>query len=119
THKVVPSAVLSGTREIFIGFLQGLFDADGNVWPDGYVEFGTRSKTLCQQTQLMLANLGVIARRRKQSINGAAFWKLFIGCEDAKRCYVTFGLRRARRRLGASGQNNRARGGSRGELAPH
>src|SRR5262249_15228807 len=103
THKVVPSAVLSGTREIFIGFLQGLFDADGNVWPDGYVEFGTRSKTLCHQTQLMLANLGVIARRRKQSINGAAFWKLFIGGEDAQRYHDTVGFRLSRKRLRASG----------------
>jgi Holliday junction DNA helicase RuvB len=118
-HKAVPSAVLSGTREIFIGFLQGLFDADGNVWPDGYVEFGTRSKTLCHQTQLMLANLGVIARRRKQSINGAAFWKLFIGGEDAQRYHDTVGFRLSRKRLRASGLNDRARDWSRGEMAPH
>jgi holliday junction DNA helicase RuvB len=118
-YKVVPSAVLTGTREICVGFLQGLFDADGNVWPDGYVEFGTRSKTLCYQTQLMLANLGVIARRYKLSKNGADFWKLFIGGEDAQRYHDTVGFRLSRKRLRASGLNNRARGWSRSEMAPH
>jgi len=118
-HKVVPSAVLTGNREICVGFLQGLFDADGNVWPDGYVEFGTRSKTLCHQTQLMLANLGVIARRYKLSKNGADFWKLFIGGEDAQRYHDTVGFRLSRKRLRASGLKNRARGWSRSEMAPH
>lgn len=35
--KVVPKGVLTGTPDVMIGFIQGLFDADGNVWPDGYV----------------------------------------------------------------------------------
>jgi Holliday junction DNA helicase RuvB len=119
SYKVVPSAVLSGTREISIGFLQGLFDADGNVWRDGYVEFGTRSKALCHQAQLMLANLGIIARRKKQSINGADFWRLFIGGEDAHRFHETVGFRLSRKRLRASGLNNRARGWSHSEMTPH
>ena len=93
SNKVIPSSVLSGERSVAIGFLQGLFDADGNVWPDGYVEYGSRSKQLVQQVQLLLANLGIIARRSKKTVNSTDFWKLFIGGFDAERFHDIVGFR--------------------------
>lgn len=117
--KVVPAAVLTGTREIAIGFLQGLFDADGNVWPEGYVEFSTRSQQLCQQVQLLLANLGIIARRHSQQVTGEAHWRLFIGGEDAVRFHELVGFRLPRKRARHQGLQNRARGWSRSEVVPH
>ena len=116
--KVVPAAVLKGSREVAIGFLQGLFDADGNVWPDGYVEFGTRSETLCREVQLLLANLGIIARRTSQQVTGASFWRLFIGGEDAVRFHQEVGFRLPRKRERARGLQNKPRGWSHSELVP-
>ncbi len=91
--KVVPSAVLTGSREIAIGFLQGLFDSDGCAWPGGYVEFGTRSRALASQVQLLLANLGIIAHRTKKQRTGSDFWNLFIGGGDAVRFFEVVGFR--------------------------
>ncbi len=117
--KVVPAAVMSGPRDVVVGFLQGLFDADGNVWPDGYVEFSTRSEELCHQVQLLLANLGVIARRREKQVNGEPNWSLFIGGVDAVRFHERVGFRLSRKRERAHGLQNRSRGWSRSELVPH
>ena len=116
--KVVPRAVMTGPRDVVVGFLQGLFDADGNVWPDGYVEFSTRSKQLCHQVQLLLANAGVIARLHHRQVTGAANWSLFIGGEDAVRFHEQIGFRLPRKRERAQGLQNRPRGWSRSELVP-
>lgn len=117
-NKVVPSAVLTGTRQIAIGFLQGLFDADGCAWPDGYVEFGTRSRVLAIQVQLLLANLGIIAHRTRKQRTGADFWTLFIGGEDAARFFEIVGFRLQYKQARCCGLDSRPRKWSRVELAP-
>jgi Holliday junction DNA helicase RuvB len=98
--------------------LQGLCDSDGNVWPDGYVEFSTRSEALCRQAQLLLANLGIIARRKRQQVADADQWRLFIGGEDAVRFHEQVGFRLPRKRARAQGLQNRPRGWSQSEQVP-
>lgn len=116
--KVVPAAVLQGPRSVAVGFLQGLFDADGSVWPDGYVEFGTRSRTLAMQVQLLLANLGVIAHRTEKQVAGSSFWYLFIGGEDAVRFHTQIGFRLERKRQRREQLQERKRGWNRSDLVP-
>lgn len=116
--KVVPAAILQGPRVCAIAFLQGLFDADGSAWPDGYVEFGSRSEQLVMQVQLLLANLGIIAHRTQKERVGAPFWNLFIGGTDALLYYELIGFRLQRKQTRGVALAARKRGWSRGDLVP-
>ncbi len=116
--KGVPSAILRSPREVVIGFLQGLFDADGCAWPDGCVEFHTRSEELSRQVQLLLANLGLIAHRTEKQVAGAPFWQLFIGGRDAVLFHERVGFRLERKRARAASLQTRRRGWNRSDLVP-
>ena len=94
--KTVPAAVLGGPRAAAIGFLQGLFDADGHARPDG-VELSTRSEALARQVQLLLLNLGIVATRRARTVVDAPLWVLFAGGAQAVRFFQTVGFRLARK----------------------
>jgi len=117
-EKVVPSAVLTGPRTVAVGFLQGLFDANGNGWPEGYVEWRTRSEILSKQVQLLLANLGIIAHRTEKQVKGTSFWQLFIGGQDAARFHEEVGFRLTRKRARSKGLEPKPRGWSRSDLVP-
>jgi Holliday junction DNA helicase RuvB len=117
-EKVVPSTVLTGTRSAAVGFLQGLFDADGCAWPTGYVEFGTRSRVLASQVQVLLANLGIVAHRTRKVRTGLPFWNLFIGGADAERFFSTVGFRLPYKQARGNVLADTARAWSRSELAP-
>lgn len=116
--KVVPTAILQGPRECAVAFLQGLFDADGSAWPVGYIEFGTRSKELARQVQLLLANLGIIAHRTCKEHTGSDFWQLFIGGQDALRFYQEVGFRLARKQQRGQNLPTGKRGWHRSDLVP-
>jgi Holliday junction DNA helicase RuvB len=115
--KTVPHTVLTGTKSVAVGFLQGLFDADGHVWKDG-IEFGTRSERLSQQVQLLLANFGIIAQRKAKLVKGENFWVLFIGGQDAVSFYEKIGFRLERKQACAAALHARERGWSRSDLVP-
>lgn len=117
-EKVVPAAVLRSPREVVIGFLQGLFDADGYVQLDGYVELDSRSVELVGQVQLLLANLGIIASVTEKQVTGASFWRLFIAGQQACLFHELVGFRLARKRLRASALGEVKRGWQRSELVP-
>ncbi len=65
-EKEVPASLFTAPKEVVIGFLQGLFSADGTVnYKKGfssYVRLTSKSKKLLQQTQLLLLNLGIPSR---------------------------------------------------------
>lgn len=66
-NKEVPSSIFTAPREAVIGFLQGLFTADGTVNNDKnkgnyYVRLTSKSLTLLKQVQLLLINLGIKSR---------------------------------------------------------
>jgi Holliday junction DNA helicase RuvB len=118
SEKSIPWAVMRGPREVAIGFLQGLFDADGSVWPEGYVEFGTRSRSLVREVQLLLANLGIIARRGRKTAAGSDFWTLFVGGDDARLFHEVVGFRLGRKRDRGGASSARSGGWSRSDLVP-
>ena len=115
-HKRVPAAILQGPRAAAIGFLQGLFDADGHARADG-IELGLRSKELCREVQLMLANLGVIASLREKTVADEPFWILWIGGVNASMFLEKVGFRLARKRNAFVATENP--GWTRSELVPH
>ncbi len=115
-QKRVPRAIMQGPRAAAIGFLQGLFDADGHARPDG-IELGLRSKQLCREVQLLLANLGVIASLREKTVADEPFWILWIGGANAALFARTIGFRLARKQSALQIAENP--GWTRSELVPH
>ncbi|HEX9036528.1 MAG TPA: ribonucleotide reductase N-terminal alpha domain-containing protein [Ktedonobacterales bacterium] len=79
SEKRVPESVFMAPRDAVIGFLRGLFSADGSV-QIGSVEKGTcsvrlatSSKQLAQDVQQLLLNLGIVSAIRLRREAGIAF----------------------------------------------
>jgi ribonucleoside-diphosphate reductase alpha chain len=65
--KAVPSSLLGAPREAVIGFLQGLFTADGTVRDhpqsnSSWIALTSRSRELLRGVQILLLNLGIQSR---------------------------------------------------------
>ncbi|MDY7005289.1 MAG: ribonucleoside-triphosphate reductase, adenosylcobalamin-dependent [Cyanobacteriota bacterium] len=61
----LPNNFMSQSQEVLIGFLQGIFSADGTVDKDSRrIKLAMRSEKLLQQIQLILSNLGIISTVR-------------------------------------------------------
>ena len=117
-QKGVPAGVRQSPRKVVVGFLQGLFDADGHARPDG-IEWGTRSESLSRQIQLLLANFGIVSYRTEKTRGGTPFWQLFVGGRDALQFYDTLGFRLERKQKQVDTLSDTRRGWSRSELVPH
>ena len=115
-YKRVPRAILAGPRAAAIGFLQGLFDADGHARADG-IELGLRSKELCREVQLMLANLGIIASLREKTVAEEPFWILWMGGSNAALFLKEVGFRLTRKQ--SAFVPTEQDGWTRSELVPH
>lgn len=66
-EKEVPVSLFTAPKEAVIGFLQGLFSADGTVRDSrksnsDWVALTSKSKKLLQQVQILLINLGIKSR---------------------------------------------------------
>ena len=61
-HKQIPEWIHLAPREYVCQFLQGLFDTDGTVENKGSVSFSSASQDLVRDVQLVLLNLGIVAR---------------------------------------------------------
>ena len=70
TKKDIPKSILRTTKENASNFLSGYFDADGTVGMDR-VEVATSSKKLAKQTQIMLANFGILSKIQKEEARGS------------------------------------------------
>ncbi len=67
TEKRVPDSIWRAPREAVVGFLSGLFSADGSVQinedkADCTVRLASSSRGLLQDTQLLLSNFGIVSR---------------------------------------------------------
>ena len=63
-QKQVPKSIFTAPREAVVGFLQGIFSADGTISIHDknrtyYIRLTSKSKTLLQETQLLLLNFGI------------------------------------------------------------
>jgi ribonucleotide reductase alpha subunit len=77
-EKRVPDAIFEAPQEALVGFLQGLFDADGcvvNQESNGtrYVGLGSRSEELLLGVQELLASLGIAGRIYKTGTKSDSF----------------------------------------------
>ncbi|MBI5961449.1 MAG: hypothetical protein HY866_22105 [Chloroflexi bacterium] len=66
-HKRVPHSIWMAPREAVVGFLQGLFSADGTVnlnleKQDCSVRLASSSRGLLQDVQVLLSNFGIMCR---------------------------------------------------------
>jgi ribonucleoside-diphosphate reductase alpha chain len=65
-EKRVPESIFTAPREAVIGFLQGLFTANGTVNHQedmsAYIRLRSKSRALLQDVQLLLLNLGIPSR---------------------------------------------------------
>ena len=75
--KEVPSTLFAATEEAVIGFLQGLFTADGTIGftegANAYIRLTAESLKLLKGVQLLLLNLGIKSKiydRRRQEREG-------------------------------------------------
>ncbi len=116
--KEIPNSILKSPREVIIGFLQGLFDADGYVSANGLIEFGSRSEKLVKQIQLVLANFGIVGHLKIKLVNGEKFWRLMFGGNDAIRFNQIIGFRLTRKKLRGESLKNTDRGWSKTEQIP-
>lgn len=74
-EKRVPESIFCSPRDAVVGFLRGLFSADGGVQIGGpgnkscTVRLASSSRRLCQDVQLLLLNLGIVSsiRLRRQA----------------------------------------------------
>ena len=63
-EKVVPESIFTAPKEAVIGFLQGLFTANGTIGYDEnngnyYIRLTSKSKKLLKDVQILLLNLGI------------------------------------------------------------
>ncbi|OYT41678.1 MAG: ribonucleoside-diphosphate reductase, adenosylcobalamin-dependent, partial [Candidatus Aenigmarchaeota archaeon ex4484_224] len=63
-EKEVPKTIFTATKEAVIGFLRGLFTADGTIQIDKnkgnyYIRLTSKSKKLLKQVQILLLSLGI------------------------------------------------------------
>ncbi|MHA1399308.1 MAG: LAGLIDADG family homing endonuclease [Candidatus Heimdallarchaeaceae archaeon] len=81
-NKVVPEMIFTAPKEAVIGFLQGLFTADGTIncvtRKGSNVRLSSKSKQLLKDVQLLLLNLGIKSRiynRSRPSRNNLFFYQ--------------------------------------------
>ena len=71
-EKQVPKSIFTAPKDAVVGFLQGLFTADGTIGVDEanssvYIRLSAKSKSLLKDVQLLLLNLGIFSRIYQRS----------------------------------------------------
>jgi SNF2 family DNA or RNA helicase len=60
-ETTIPTIIQGAHKKAVCAFLQGYFDTDGYVFPDGTVQVTSASRLLLEQVQLYLLNIGIVA----------------------------------------------------------
>jgi len=95
-EKEVPASLFTAPKEAVIGFLQGLFSADGTIGiqeinNSKYIRLTAKSKKLLQQVQLLLLNLGIAGRIYNRSRPPRKIFH-YTTKKGQKRTYVSDGV---------------------------
>lgn len=95
-EKEVPAAIFGAPKETVVGFLQGLFTADGTIADqkekgNKYIRLTSKSLKLLRQVQLLLLNLGIFSKIYDRSrAPRRAF--TYQNIKGEKRDYLTDGI---------------------------
>ncbi len=94
-EKVVPETIFTAPEEAVIGFLQGLFSADGTVNyredHSSYVRLTSKSRLLLSEVQILLANFGIKSRIYNRSRKARQVFN-YISKSGEKRNYISDGI---------------------------
>lgn len=66
--KEFPISMLECNKSICASFISGLFDGDGNVTTQGYIEFTNTSERLIDQLHYILLHYGIVSKKKKNKI---------------------------------------------------
>jgi len=59
--QVIPWVIFQSPKEVVIEFLKSLFEGDGGVDKEGSINYGSTSKKLIEQLQIILLRLGIFS----------------------------------------------------------
>lgn len=94
-NKEVPESIFTAPEETVIGFLQGLFTADGTIGyikdVNSYIRLTSKSLNLLKSVQLLLLNLGIRARIYNRSRKEREGFE-YISKSGEKRIYKLDGI---------------------------
>src|SRR5256884_164110 len=97
SDKEVPASLFTGPREAAIGFLQGLFTADGTVRDSpksnsSWIALTSKSRRLLQGVQLLLLNLGIKSQILERSRPARATTFRYTTKDGSPRSYGSDGI---------------------------
>ena len=103
SNKLVPSKILSSSKEEQIAFLQGCFDGDGCSHSKG-ISYCSISEQLVHDIHIMLLNFGIKStirevfwKKNKLVSNDSQGYRLDINKENSKKFYSLIGFRLKRK----------------------
>lgn len=83
-EKKVPQLIIEGSKSVATNFLKALFESDGSI-SKSYITFSSKSKLLVDQVQMLLLNLGIIARREEWEVKPyGIFYKLYLTGRESR-----------------------------------
>ncbi len=93
--KQAPETIFTAPREAVIGFLQGIFSADGTVNyrkdRSSYVRLTSKSRMLLSEVQILLANFGIKSRIYNRSRKSRQVFT-YVTKSGEKRNYISDGI---------------------------
>jgi recombination protein RecA len=93
-EKSVPLCVRQAGREAQIAFLRGYFELEcGIEAAKSVIEVTSASRQLLEQVQLMLLNLGFVARLSEKVVNDVTYYRLTLSALDYEKYAEIIGFR--------------------------
>lgn len=95
--KRVPFSIFSAPKSAIVGFLQGLFSADGTAAFDkthgtGYIRLTSKSRELLRDVQILLGNFGIISSIFNRSRSSRENMFPYVKKDGQVTSYVTDGV---------------------------
>ena len=85
--KEIPWSVLCAPKDIVSAFISALFECDG-CFSGNTIEYCTKSPKLAEQILITLLNYGIVAKKKRRTVGGAAYFYLYIEGQSDKRLFL-------------------------------
>ncbi|GCE47197.1 putative serine protein kinase PrkA [Thermosporothrix hazakensis] len=124
-NKEIPWSVLQSSHACMVEFLSGYFAGDGTVTAKGRLSWTTASETLAKQLQVVLLNMGVVARRTRVQARSAqmkepgSYWVVAADGVDADMLAKQMPLRPLSKQLAYETRTNGVARSGRADLIPN